>query len=498
MLVLARLLLCQRWRRLNLHFGWAGYVSAGLMLCLFGWAASVSAARYARQVGAGRSEILLIALWTAWAVSAAITGKDLSWRISLERILAFPYPGFLKLYALAFFLGFLSAPLLVCLFVVLFWAFALAGLNPARFIAVLTGYGLFVASVRAGSSLLRAVLRQGRLLPGSHVTAVVLASISITACALASMSHSGFGALHPGRLFSLVLSGRQVFHALSCLSIWTALFVLTDFKVQQHLTFSGIRGPFAPGVLKACLRSVFMLHPAWPGPLFRIGVCGWLRSRSALLLFVWGATYSFLWTYFSGPQDEYYFYLFIWMNLLFHAYLRGNLLGTDRSGAWIYYMFASHIDRALSAKSLSLTLLQGSMVASLLAAGLLQVNPSIGIAAWSRIASYAVSGILFGEICGFFFSILYPDSIDRTSQFDGGTTVGALMVPVLQIVFLFVFMFASGGMKRPGGSAACWAALPAVPLLLFMVRFAVLKNWARRAMLENRESILKKLSGRSL
>jgi hypothetical protein len=276
-----------------------------------------------------------------------------------------------------------------------------------------------------------------------------------------------------------------------------ALFMLADFKVQRHLTFSGNRGPLAPAAGAIFQRSIFMLHYGWPGPLFRIGICGWLRSRSALLLFVWGSAYSYLWTYFSKPDDEYYFYLFIWMNLLFHAYLRGNLLGTDCGGAWIYYMLPFRIDRALSAKSMSLSLLQCCMVASLLLAGFLQKDFSISIAAWSRLMSYAVSSILFGEICGFFFSVLYPDSIDRNSQFDGGTTVGALLTPVLQIVFLFFFMSLSGGMKRPGAGAAYWGILLSVPSLLLMARFVVLETWARKALLENRESILGKLSGRS-
>jgi hypothetical protein len=212
------------------------------------------------------------------------------------------------------------------------------------------------------------------------------------------------------------------------------------------------------------------------------------------MLFVWGGAYSFLWTYFSKPDDAFYFFLFIWMNLLFHSYLRGNLLGTDRGGAWLYYMFPVRIDRALGSKSLSLSLLQGCMIAALLAAGFLRADTRIAFAAWSRILSYAISGVLFGEICGFFFSVRYPDPIDRTSQFDGGTTVGALAVPGLQILFLALFMLASSRAPQFFSPAARYGLLLAMPLFLGIVRSSILATWVPKAMLESREIILKKLS----
>jgi hypothetical protein len=494
MLTLASALLRERFRKLSQHYGWSGYASAGLMLFLFGWAGSASAAQYVKA-GADMFEILLIALWTAWSISAACSGKDLSWRISLERILVFPLPGFLRLYTLAFVLGFLSSPLLVGLFVVQFCAYAKSGISLTNLIAVWIGYLLFVASVRLSASLAQVALHRGRLLEGSHRIAVSLAGLSISAFTLASSFRSGIRVFHPGYLFNLVVSGEQLSYPLFCMGVWVVLLALVDFGIQRELIFSGFRGPLAPGNRMMACRSILMLHPTWPGPLFRIGVCGWLRSRSAFLLFVWGTAYSFLWTYFSKPDDVYYFFLFIWMNLLFHTYLRGNLLGTDGSGVWIYYMFPSRIDRTLSSKSLSLSLLQGCMVASLLAAGLFRADTPIGIAAWGRIASYAISGILFGEICGFFFSVLYPDSIDRSSQFDGGTTVGALVVPVLQILFLFFFMLVSGGMTQFHSTAKYWGSLLTLPSLLFIARFAVLTTWVHKAMLEKREIILKRLAG---
>jgi hypothetical protein len=336
------------------------------------------------------------------------------------------------------------------------------------------------------------VLYQVRYIPGPIKFLATLGTAFITAGTLASMLHFGIREVHPGHLFGLVLSGKEYLHPLAYLILWVALLGLADFLIQHNLTYSGIRGPLAPrnSMMRRC--SVLLFHSAWPGPLFRVGILGWLRSRSSLLLFIWGGVYSSLWTLYSRPDDASHFFLFIWMLLLFHSYLRGNLLGTDRAGVWLYYMIPLRIDRALNSKSLSLSLLQSCMVASLLVAGFFGSNTTLEIGDWSRVLSYALSGIVFGEICGFFFSVKYPDPIDRKSQFAGGTTVGALIVPALQILFLFLFILISGRVQI---SAPYWGLLLAVPSLLLVARFVVLKTWVRRAMLEEREFLLKRLAG---
>ncbi len=493
--VLARILLLERLRKSSLHYGWAGYASAALAPLILGWACLGLAAPFVKHAGSGLLEAFFIALWTVWTLFATFTGKDLSWRIHRERILALPAPGFPLLYVLTFILGFLSCPLILFLFVAQFCGFLKAGLGLRSVCAVLMGYLLFVASVRLSTSLARAVAHQFRHLPRSLQSVATLALIFITAGTLASTFHPGIRGLHPGHSFGLVLSGQQYLYPLASLASWTTLLGLVDFFVQRDLAYSGFHGPLAPRnrIMRNC--SILLSHAAWPGPLFRIGILGWLRSRSALLLFVWGGAYSFLWTFYSEPDEVFHYFLFIWMNLLFHCYLRGNLLGIDRAGAWLYYMLPSRIDHALSSKSLSLSLLQGCMLLSLLVAGFLRADTLLDMDSWSRILSYAASGIIFGEICGFFFSIKYPDPIDPKSQFDGGATMGALAVPVLQILFLFLFLLISGQVRQVCISAAYWGLLLAVPSFLIAVRFAILKIWVSTAMLEDREVLLKKLTG---
>ena len=156
MLVLARLLLLERLRKLNLHYGWAGYASTGIGLLIFGCAGLNLAIPYMNKADFRLMTTFFIALWAAWTLFAAFTGKDLSWRINLQRILALPLPGFLRLYILAFSLGFLSCPLFLALLVVPFWASFQAGLGIGGVFAVWTGCLLFAATVRMSASVARA------------------------------------------------------------------------------------------------------------------------------------------------------------------------------------------------------------------------------------------------------------------------------------------------------------------------------------------------------
>jgi hypothetical protein len=134
------------------------------------------------------------------------------------------------------------------------------------------------------------------------------------------------------------------------------------------------------------------------------------------------------------------------------------------------------------------------MIASLLVAGFLQDNTHLETADWGRILSYALSAITLGEICGFYFSVKYPDSVDPKSQFDGATTVGALIIPVLQIGLLLIFIPLSGR-ARQLDLRVYWGLLSTAPLLLLIFRYLVLKIWVCRTMLQDREAVLKTLSG---
>jgi hypothetical protein len=489
---LLRLLLLERLRKLRQHYGLQGYISAGTALILLVWAVSAVSAQWIQRLPRNSLDIFILLLWSSWVFFAVATGKDLSWQIPLDRLRIFPSPGFLQLYLSSFALGFLSFPILAGMIVALYWTYIRQGLQLENAVTLLLGYLLFASSVRLSASLGRAIIFFNRSLSSSQKIlsgTTVLFLLSTTAV---SAGFSGREVLHPAKLFSCILAGHVSGYSLICMAAWAILLLTIDAILRFNLNYAG-----APGALSSsntlASASFLLDHAIWPSPIFRIGVLGWLRNRSALFLFLWGNIYSFFWTYFSRPSDSEYFIVFIFMNLLFHAYLRGNLLGIDRGGAWIYYRFPMPIECILKIKSLSLSFLQICMISSLLIAGILRANVPFALADWCVILSYACSGILFGEICGFFISIRWPESIDQTSVFDGGTSIGALMISAIQLLFLLIFMQASEYMQRHFRSIECYGILTALPLFLLGLRYLSLKIWVRKIMLNKSEVLLKKL-----
>lgn len=479
------LLLKERGRRLRHGRGWMGWLSAGSALGLLAW--SAGALLPLRPLPPARWEELTAAAWTSWLLVAAVTGRDFSWRVGRDRLRVFPARRFGDLYVHTFALGFLSLPILAGLGLAL--RRTARAPNPALAAATAAaGYLLFVASVRLGASLLRNTTgRFGALRHGERAAAAVTLSLAAAAILGEHLAPGSFPP-HPGRLFGRALASPDSVLPPALMLVWVALLGGADFLVERRLHYSALPRAHAAG------ERAPLPHPAWPGPLFWIGVSGWLRYRGALMLAAWGGGFSFCWTWFTGSLDAGYFFSFTFLNLFFHSYLRANLFGIDRDGAWIHYRFPVGAERALGARSLSLDFLQGGMIACLFAAGALKGGAGIGPSDWARILSYALSGILFGEICGWYFTVRRPESIDRTSQFDGGATIGALVVGLLQLGFLLLFLAASSLAARalpPLPGAAIWAA---PPLGLAAVRAALLRGWVRRALAGDVDNFLKRLA----
>jgi hypothetical protein len=494
MIPLLRMLVCERLRRLRLHCGWACYASICLLFVLFAWMGVSAAGEYVRRSAPARLESHLNLLWAVWILASIVLGKDLSWRIQLERILVFPTPGFVRLYAAAFLLGFLSLPLITFLLVTEFLTFLRSGLSPGICGAALIGVAFYLASIRLTVSLARAALFQGARLSVGLTTIAVLSGALPLIYAGAAICCPWMGVLLPGRLLGLVLSGAQPWTPLICMAAYCGMLAWADFTVQRRLTYSGASGPLAPaGSMMAGGRHL-LCSPPWPGPLFRIAILGWLRSRNALLLLIWGVAYGFFYMYFSKAADTLDFFLFLWMVQLFHAYLRGNLLGIDRGGIWLYSMLPIGIEVPLTSKSRALSLLQSCMVLAVIAGGLLSGGSRMNLSEWLRVLSYALSSLSVGEICGIIFSVQYPEPVDPTSQFSGGTAVGALAVPVLQALFMVIFWLASALAFRILNPAAYGSLMLAVPASLSLLQCAIVKAWVPNAMLNRRETILRRLS----
>ena len=351
-----------------------------------------------------------------------------------------------------------------------------------------------MASVRLIVSLTRTlVFRNGALSKTMKAVLSVVVS-TIIGWIVASISFSGVGTLLPGYQFGLILTGTDSIQSLSYLAGFVLLLFVPDFLAQRSVTYSGDDGPQASGNRAVLGGRLLLVNSSWPAPLWRVSLLGWLRNRNALLLLMWGASYGFSWMYFSKPDRASSFFLFCWMVQIFHSYLRGNLFGVDRGAVWLYYMFPMPVQKSLRAKNQTLSAMQGCMIAAVLLPGLLHPVPAMSAADWLRIACYAYSSTVLGEITGSYFSISDPEPIERSSQFSGAMTVGGFIVPFIQVLFLAVFVPLTGLSRRFLSPVLFWLELIIIPASLWFMRTVVLPVWTQKAMLNKKDAIMSKLS----
>jgi hypothetical protein len=491
---LARLLVLERGRRMGSHSGWGGYLCVCSVIVLFGVAAAAVAAPYVRQASLAQLGAALNYAWAAWLMWGVLLGKDLSWQVHLERLTVFPAPGFIPLYAIWWVLGFLSVPMLCVLGICEALAALKGNHSAAGLLTTLAAYALFVSSVRLIVSLVRVgVFRSASLRrPYRIFQAVAIALVlgwTVVALSVAATRHA-----LPGYQLGAVLLGLSPLSPLLRMSALVIPLALADFHIQKEVAYSGIRGPLASGGRLVARGAPLLLRPVGPGPLFGMALLGWLRNRNSLLLFLFGTLYGFFFLWFLRASDAFDFFGFAWMVLIFHAHLRGNLLGIDRGGAWLYYMLPLPVESAMRAKNASLNLLQAVMVTAVFLPALFHPAKQMNVPAWGRVVSYAVCAILVCEISGTFFSVRYPDPIVRGSQYSGGMTTGALGVGLIHTAFLGIFLAISGLARHFLPAVVFWCLLLAVPAALLAVRSALLPRWIRRTMLKDRETILQKLA----
>jgi len=300
----------------------------------------------------------------------------------------------------------------------------------------------------------------------------------------------------PGYQYSSIFLGIQPLEHLVLVIVPVGLLIAADYMVQRDLVFSGINGPLG---LRLSRRGAQKFLLRWPTPssvLWRISLLGWLRNRNALMLLIWGALYGFGYTYFTKAGSQSYFVAFCWMVLIFHSYLRGNLLGVDNKGVWLYYLMPAPIENTIRAKNSSLSFIQMLMVAGVLLPAVLRTTRGMTtLVDWVGILSFALSGILLGEIAGSIFSVLHPEPIERASMYSGGTTPGAFLVPVLQTIVLAILVVPAAVVRRNLNPALAVIVFACVPLILWAARTAFLRTWVRRRMIRQGEVILLKLMG---
>ncbi len=434
-------------------------------------------------------------LWVAWVAMGVLTGKDLSWQFHPERLTVFPVRGFGAVYGMWLAMGFLSVPMLFVLALFEVLGVLKGGGSAARLLETFAASILFVASVRLTVSLVRSTLFRGGAVRRSYLICMLSVSAVIAgSAAMALMEAGGAPEWFPGHALAAVLCGLPPTVPLLRIAAIAILLALADFQIQKELAYAGLRGPSAAGGGLISGGAEMLLGGSWPGPFFGISLLGWLRNRNALLLLVWGTVYGFFYTWFTRPGEAFYFFGFVWMMLIFHSYLRGNLLGIDRGGAWFYYMTPLPVASAISARNASLSVIQGIMVSAVFLPVLIHTPSQMTATAWCRVLSYAVCAMLVGEISGSVFSLRNPDPIERESHYSGGMTAGALLVPMIQLAFLAVFVIVCGLARLYLPNVLGWCLLAALPAVLFVVRSTILAQWIRRTMLQEREAILQKLA----
>ena len=492
-LLLARLLIQERWRKLQVQYGWAARLSICLVLAMATWmlaSVSVSLVRAATQEQIAEVFNRLLAIWI---IAGTVTGKDLTWHVRLDRLLFFPL-SFQLLYGSSLFLALLTFPLTLGLCVLEICVLVKSS-GPIAWLAALPAFILLVWGARAIISLIRtALFRSGALTRSIRYMLWLL--IACMAISIVLLDHYNLSSALPGYHCARIFLGIDPFEHLLPLGIAAALLIAADYIVQHDLVYSGITGPLVFRTSRKTAGRFLLLRPSPSRVLWRISLLGWLRNRNALLLLIWGALYGFGYTYFTKVGGQMYFAGFCWMVLIFHSYLRGNLLGVDNQAAWVYYRLPIRIDDAIRAKNSALSFVQMVMVGGVLLSPVLRETQGMMTPIdWIGILSFACCGILLGEIFGSYFSVLHPEPIERSSLYSGGTTPGAFLVPVLQTVILAILIVPGAVARRNLGDVPAGILFVSVPVVLLVVRNAVLRLWVQRKMIREQEPILAKLMG---
>ncbi|MEJ2144175.1 MAG: hypothetical protein P8020_03475 [Acidobacteriota bacterium] len=494
MLHLSVLLLTERCRTVQRDFGWPVRLSLWtLSLAATSWLVTRLTAHLGPPL-LGQMGFGLNVLWLGLIIVGVLTGKDLTWHISLRRLTFFPI-SFRRLYGLTTLLALLNFPVLIGLLVLVLlsweaWLPQSSGL-PAQFAAFI----LTLLSVRLSVSLVRTALLGSFALQARTKTllwAGILLSVGLAGgCTVYTDVMRWF----PGYQLASIIAGTSVLRPVLILGSVVPGLLYLDYLTQMEVVFRGFAGPPPLNTSRKWTRILWLAGPSPLATLWRLSFLGWLRHRSALLMWIFGTTYGFLFLYVAGDVDQSSCLMFIMMNLLFHGAFRGNLLGIDHRGTWLYFMFPTSVEKSLSAKNLSLTSWQICMVGGvLLAAAVRPTAEMTHLVGWLFVCSFVCTAILLGETAGSIFSVLCPEPISRSSRYSGGTATGALIVPILQAVLMGGFFAYNALAFELLTPSAARIPLLIVPITLWIVKVTVLPRWIRKTMIERRETLLRNLS----
>ena len=169
----------------------------------------------------------LDSIWFAWLVMGVVTGRDLTWHVRLDRLIPFRLP-FRRLYLLDTVLSFASVPIAIVFCVAMFYGIR-SGWSLREWPLALIGVLLFVVSVRASVSIVRAVLF-------SHLRIVARVAMAIAAGIFA------VARLLPGdSLARIILRGSVADEGLLCATVF--VIVAIDYAALRKIVYSGLMAP---------------------------------------------------------------------------------------------------------------------------------------------------------------------------------------------------------------------------------------------------------------
>ncbi len=432
-----------------------GVISIGGLLFGFAW---IAAEAWRNFPGTTDDSIALVVrpAWLGWLIAGTLTGRDLFWHPALHKCRALGL-SVRRSYLLGVPLGFLSAPLFAVAFVLLTRAHANLTTGAIRLPLLVLAFVLAAQTAMLCVSIMRSVLLRseaisiGVLVAGA---AIVFAAVAAATLPYAGAAPSPFSAID---LLAAAMRGRAWPVLPSVLVV--ALLTLTDATIFSAYVHSGMRGERTfPAAWAGRLRSRRRFWTAGGAhALSSIAMLGWLRNRASMLLFVWGVGYGFGYVFATKPESRVSILAFFWMLSMFHAYLRGNLFGVDRRAVWWYCVIPRGLRGAFDAKNRSLTILQYVMFGGVLLACAASGRPAFRhVETWITLVSCAVAMTTVGEIVGSVTSVRWPDPIERSSQYSGGTALGAFLVPLALtiVVLLLAMVVASTPARLPAAVAA--------------------------------------------
>ncbi len=475
MIPLASLLVKNRTRQISRNGEWPARISAGLLPLLLLLRLVFFLYKTPDGNYVALSAKLLSSLLLSWAMLGVLTGRDLTWRISASELKQC-HVGFNRLFFITWTLASASIPfLLTILLLSIAWSSLLPGIPwiTAFVSAVLLAY-----TQRAIIFSFRNLLRVRSALSAPLIVATLLASLAYLAFIWRFWS---WWPHHPQRSGTVAL----------CLACCCAVVLTLSFFHERQVFRFGAAANGAGSSLLASAAVEYLRRASESSVMFRIAMLGWIRTRSGVPMYLWACVYGFGYPFVTNMKGKLSYIIFGWMVLVFHCYLRGNLLGVEHQGLMLMWSSRERMEAFFRAKSASFTAIQLSMVAAVFAASIAHPVPLIrGIESWVFCSEAVVVLVLAGEVAGAWSSLWGASAIEREAYYSGSMTMGAVILPIIQLVSVAAYCLAVWALERHVSSSVALDIAGAGIALLLLMRAGLMARLLPEVLCNRREIVL--------